>query len=283
METIESLLKNAKDLPTAPQVLPKLLEILQDERSTLEDVSDLISFDPALTARLLTYCNSALFAGAEPVTNVPEAIGRAGFNAIRLILTAACASTAFDLHPGTGVDAGSLWKHSLLTAFGSKFVGESAGADGNMLFTAGLLHDVGCIVLARAKGAAYGQIFARAELEKVPVDCWEKSVYGFTHADVGARLLEFWKLPTTIVECVRYHHNPPEAGPLEREATCICVGNILARTLEHPLSGYGIGGGQLLTSMEFLGMTSQLMSEFSLHMQENWRYVNAMLRGGCTR
>jgi putative nucleotidyltransferase with HDIG domain len=278
MDIIYKLLESVKDLPTSPQVLPKLLEVLQNENSDIEAAGDLITFEPALTARLLKYCNSAFFAGAEPVASVPEAIGRVGFDAIYLLMTTACGNEAFALPPGCGLDSSQLWKHSLLTAFGAKFVAEATGGDSNMLFTAGLLHDVGRVVLAKTKGVEYGQLLARAEREKLPATYWEKSAYGFTHAEVSACMMQKWHFPARIGKCVRYHHQPQEAGDGRTDAACVYLGNLLAHTIGEPAASNEIPRAELDQVMELLRVTSNDMNDFGNRMQENWAFVNTLLR-----
>jgi len=278
MDPIYKLLETVKDLPATPQILPKLLEVLQNENSDIEEAGDLITFEPALTARLLKYCNSAYFGGSEPVGSVPEAIGRVGFDAIYVLMTTACGSAVFTLPPACGLDGGDLWKHSLLTAFGAKFVAESNGGDSNMLFTAGLLHDAGRVVLAKTKGVEYGKLLAQANAEQVPATLLEKPAYGFTHADVSACMLKVWHFPVPLIQCVRYHHLPTEAGEAQNDAACVCIGNVLAHTIDQPLGSCGISGTELARAMELLGITSQDMNDYSDRMRENWEFVNALLR-----
>ena len=278
MESIYKLLETVKDLPAAPQILPKLLEVLQNENSDIEEAGDLITVEPALTARLLKYCNSAYFGGADPAASVSEAIGRVGFDAIYLLMTTACGSSAFTLPATSGLDAGQVWKHSLLTAFGAKFVAEATGGDSNMLFTAGLLHDVGRVVLGKTKGVEYGRLLARAELEGVHATVLEKSAYGFTHAEVSACLMQNWHFPARLAKCVRYHHLPFEAGAAQTDAACVCIGNVLAHTIDQPLSIYALPSNELTQALELLGIVSQDMNDYGDRMKENWTLVNTLLK-----
>ena len=129
MEAIYKLLREVKVLPPSPQVLPKVLDALHHEQTTLEEVGDLIALDPALTAKLLHYCNSGYFAGREPVASVPEAIGRVGFQTIFSLVSAVTSSKSFNLPDGSRLDGAQLWRHSLTTAFGCKFIAEDIGED----------------------------------------------------------------------------------------------------------------------------------------------------------
>jgi len=208
MEEIYKLLREVKALPPSPQVLPRVLDALRHEQTTLEEVGELIALDPALTAKLLHYCNSVYFSGREPVASVPEAIGRVGFQTIFSLVSAVTGSKSFNLPAASGLDGTQLWKHSLTTAFGCKFIAEDIGEESNLLFTAGLLHDIGRVVLAQAKGVEYGRLLTEAARTGAKPLEREKAAYGFTHAEVGACLLETWKLPVPLVQAVRFHHQP---------------------------------------------------------------------------
>jgi len=232
MEVIDKLLANTKDLPASPQVLPKLLDLLRNDGATLEDVGELIALEPAITAKLLQYCNSAYFRGAEPVSNVAEAIGRVGFQTIYVLVTIVTGGNLLALPAGSGLDVGRLWQHSLTSAFASKIVAEFVDSDVNMLFTAGLLHDMGRVVLAKAKGPEYARLIQRATVAKTSLVDAEIESFGFSHADVGACLMEKWILPEPLVKSVRYHHRPSAANGAKQNAACICVGNSLAHAAD---------------------------------------------------
>ena len=276
MEPVYKLLREVKTLPPSPQVLPKVLDALRHEQTTLEEVGELISLDPVLTAKLLHYCNSVYFSGREPVSSVPEAIGRVGFQTIFALVSAVSGSKAFSLPPGSGLDGAQLWKHSLTTAFACKFIAEDIDADANLLFTAGLLHDIGKVVLAQAKGAEYGNL-----LSKTPAGAnataLEKSAYGFTHADVGACLMDTWKLPVLLVEAVRCHHQPSSAGGVKKLAAGVCVGNALAHRFEHPADDLAGSLPELPGALTLLNLGERHMELYDEQMQENWEFVNRLI------
>jgi putative nucleotidyltransferase with HDIG domain len=277
MEAVYKLLREVKTLPPSPQVLPKVLDALRDELTTLEELGELIALDPVLTAKLLHYCNSVYFSGQEPVSNVPEAIGRVGFQTIFALVSAVTGSKSFNLPPDCGLDGGQLWKHSLTTAFACKFIAEDVGEESNLLFTAGLLHDIGRVVLAQAKGAQYGALFNDALKAGADVTEREKSAYGFTHADVGACLMESWKLPALLVQSVRFHHQPSLAGTAKKTAASVCVANALAHIFEHPAEKQAASNSELQRALELLGLGSRHLEIYDGQMQENWDFVNRLI------
>jgi len=276
MEPVYKLLREVKVLPPSPQVLPKVLDALRHEQTTLEEVGELISLDPVLTAKLLQYCNSVYFSGREPVSNVPEAIGRVGFQTIFSLVAAVTGSKSFNPPPDSGVDGSQLWKHSLTTAFACKFIAEDIDMDSNLMFTAGLLHDIGRVVLAQAKGAEYGKLYNEAVASGADATPLEKAAYGFTHADVGASLMETWKLPVMLVEAVRFHHQPTSGGGFKKLAAGICVGNGEAHRFEHPADN--VTSAELKGALDLLSLGPRHLELYDEQMQENWDFVNTLIQ-----
>jgi putative nucleotidyltransferase with HDIG domain len=277
MEPVYKLLREVKVLPPSPQVLPKVLEALRHEQTTLDELGELITLDPVLTAKLLHYCNSVYFAGREPVGNVPEAIGRVGFQTIFTLVSVVTGSKTFDLPDSSGIDSAQLWKHSLTTAFACKFISDDIESDGNLLFTAGLLHDIGRVVLAQAKGVEYGRLYNQAVSTGGNTTALEKSTYGFTHADVGACLMDTWKLPVVLVESVRYHHQPASAGGMKKLAAAVCLGNALAHKFEHPADADN-PKPELQAAQNLLAVGDRHMELYDEQMQENWDFVNRLVK-----
>jgi len=227
MDRIQEHLKHVEVLPLSPTLLPKLLSKLSDVDANFDEVVEIIAFDPSLTAKLLQICNSAYFGHKSEVNSVADAVSHIGYQAVYLLVAMINGSNCFPQPSPQGVDAVKLWRHSVLVAFYAKFVAESAEADGNALFTAGLLHDLGKIIL--------GQETAPPDLFRTASDAAslarEQAVFGCTHAEVGGALLEEWKLPAAIVAAVRHHHAPREAAePARRQAACVSLADLIAHS-----------------------------------------------------
>ena len=232
MEKIRLLLDKVEVLPLSPSLLPKLLPALSDVDTNFDEVVRVISMDQSLTAKLLQICNSAFFGQTEPVATVAEAVSRVGYQSVYLLVATINGSNCFPCPSPKGIDTGKLWRHSITTAFTAKFVAESAGLDGNLLFTAGLLHDIGKMVLAQAQPLALGNALYQptiaAGIER------EVMMFGCTHAEVGAALLEKWKLPEQLALAVRHHHEPEAARDFAPIAACVNLGNYVTHSELHP-------------------------------------------------
>ncbi len=232
MDIIHKHLNQVEVLPMSPTLLPKLLPKLSDLDTNFDEVVEIIAFDPALTSKLLQICNSAYFGHKSEVNSVAEAVNHVGYQAVYLLVAMISGSSCFPHPSPPGVDGAKLWQHSIATAFNARFVAESAGVDSNLLFTAGLLHDLGKVILGQEQVPAAAGIFGApsdaASLAR------EEKIFDCTHAEVGAALLERWKLPSQIVIGVRHHHEPKEAPGFHRITACITLADFVTHSQKHP-------------------------------------------------
>jgi putative nucleotidyltransferase with HDIG domain len=258
MDKVRKHLDKVEVLPPSPTLLPKLLPKLSDVDTNFDEVVEIIALDPALTSKLLQICNSAYFGQESEVNSVSDAVNRVGYQAVYLLVAMINGSGCFPQAGPGGADAAKLWRHSVSAAFNSKFVAESAEQDGALAFTAGLLHDLGKIILGQEPLPAGVELFRgpsdTASLQK------ELELFECDHAEVGAALLDQWKLPTPIVAAVRHHHEPKAAAEYDQVAACVCLGNLVTHSQDRP---------RLLEQPEF----KQLMEHLNLPLEslKRWR------------
>ncbi|MFP4172175.1 MAG: HDOD domain-containing protein [Candidatus Hydrogenedentota bacterium] len=203
-QTIASI----RSMPGLPAVLTQVMETVQDPEASALDLSQFIASDQTLAAALLRVVNSAYYGFYREVSSVTTAIVILGFLEVRNLVLAV---TAYNTLSSSRAARG-LWRHSLEVAIGAQrtarlmSVPPAAGP-----FVAGLLHDVGKVVLQDLYPEAYRlaaqQSWDRAE----PVCVGERDVFQLDHAEAGAILAEHWNLPEPIVEAIRYHHEPSHA------------------------------------------------------------------------
>lgn len=274
MDKISELLEKVEILPASPALLPKLSRALGNVHNTdLDEIVDIIAFDSALTAKLLQIANSAYFGSDTPITSVGEAVSQVGYDAVYLLAASISGENFLRPPPGTGLDAVLLWKHSVTTAFGAQRIASAAGLDGNLLFTAGLLHDLGKVVLAGAHGTSYTSMFDPAKRGPLSLVEWEKKHYGCDHAQVGAALLERWKLPAPIVGAVRFHHQLSAAGENAPFAAGICLGNVLSRSLEQPVFSLDTANPDIDPALQLLNLTATDLGTQWDRIYKNWEFV----------
>jgi putative nucleotidyltransferase with HDIG domain len=273
MDKIRTLLAKVEVLPLSPTLLPRLLPKLSDVDTNFDEVVEIIAFDPALTSKLLQICNSAFFGQDTKVVSVAEAVSRVGYQAVYLLVAMINGSNCFPMPSPGGVDAAKLWRHSITTAFNAKFVAESASVDGNLLFTAGLLHDIGKVILGQEQSPASAGLFHAptdaASLER------EKTVFGCTHPEVGAALLERWKLPAQLAVAVRYHHEPKAAQGFERIAACVTLGNLISHSEEYPKV---LERDEFKEALALLDLSVDHMNRWAERLRDHQSLVSGMSR-----
>jgi putative nucleotidyltransferase with HDIG domain len=239
MPTLDNYLQQIRTLPPAPRVLVELLPLLRANDTDTGKIVELIAYDPALTTKVLCRCNSAALGLAAPVENVEDAITHLGFNEVyRLVAMLVSQSTLGAAQKGYGMAAGDLWRHSAVVAFASRLVAKSFFSDENTAFTAGLLHDIGKILLNWALVDAYPGVAEKIRDLGYSFSGAEKEVLGLDHAELGGRILAHWNFPENLVRAVWHHHDPLRAHPCEQLAAYVHLGDLMAHAL-----GIGDGAG----------------------------------------
>jgi putative nucleotidyltransferase with HDIG domain len=207
---LRSIVGTIDTLPSLPRLCLELTQALSVKGASAHDVAVIIEQDPAMTAKLLQLVNSSYFGLAQPMTNAEQAVGYLGFELLRgLIMDARIFGSVDRALSVWGLPFERLQQHSLLTAqIASEVVSDAALRQD--AYTAGLLHDIGKIVLTVGAPATMSTILTAsrtgAQLEEA------EAFGGVTHAEVGAYLLGVWGLPSVIVEAVAHHHSPTRAA-----------------------------------------------------------------------
>lgn len=273
MEKIKQLISSVEILPPAPNLLSKLLVAINDIDVNFDEIVNLIEVDPSLTAKLLQICNSAFFGSDEPLIEVREAVSRIGYQSIYLLVSMIKGSESFRLTPATRNESAALWKHAVTTAYASQFVATAAGTNASLAFTAGLLHDIGKVVLFKERPDYYKLLTKKAADSKTSPYEFEIASYGLSHAEIGYNLLIQWKLPEALSESVRFHHTPQGAGGNERSAACLYIGNVLAHGPDYPDSQHQ---PTFASSQAALNLTNHDIQSCIEQIKENWSKVEQM-------
>ncbi|MBI4616514.1 MAG: HDOD domain-containing protein [Planctomycetes bacterium] len=221
-ERILSRIEEAQSLPSLPIIIEKLDKVLNDPQADAGDIAQVLILDPALAARILRMINSAFFGLSRKVERIDQAVVFLGVNQIRTLALTASVFSLFSREKGELFDPLKFWEHSLSVAIGcrliAKTLNEKAAETGGKAidvedaFLAGLLLDVGKILMALYFPPAYEKIRRLAQAKKVPLYDAELAVLGVRHTDIGHRLFEKWGIKPDITSAARYHHEPGTAG-----------------------------------------------------------------------
>lgn len=233
--TVEELIKDITTLVSFPVVGVRVNEMVSKPNVSASEIGKVISQDPALTARLLRIANSAAFGLTAQVSTVSRAVTVIGNKLIRDLVLATSTINAFEGIPNELVSMENFWRHSLLCGLSARILAERRGMKNTeTLFIAGMLHDVGQLVIFRKLPAQAKEalLLSIEGPEDFALHNAEQQIFGFDHAQVGAALLRHWSFPPLLVECAEYHHAPTRATHFPVEAALVHVANSVAQLAE---------------------------------------------------
>jgi len=230
MTSLKDLVAAAPNLSCRPDSVVSLMEIIEDPVVEAKKLVPIVEHDPGLAAGLLKLTNSTLYSFKRRIGSPQEALILVGnLTFARLCFTLSLEPILHRDLPGYNLDLDTLWQHSLTTAYGSAFLVKAMGL-GEMrdrAFTAGLLHDIGKLVLDGGLAGEGPQDDEETGSLRVTTDD-EIRRTGYSHAEAGAALLESWDLPEATVEAVRFHHTPLKATRNRRLALAVNVADQVA-------------------------------------------------------
>ena len=221
-ESVRVLVGSIDVLPSLPTLYMELVSEIESPTSSMESVAKIIARDMAMTTKVLQLVNSAFFGLPRTVTHPAQAIGLLGLDTVKSLVLGVQVFSAFHGAQGALGMIEKLWKHSIATGHLARAIAESERAPLHLTeiaFTAGLLHDIGVLILAANLGQPYQEILQAAGSSGTSLSAAEREQFGATHAEVGAYLLGLWGLGDGIVEAVAFHHAPTQClnqafGPL---------------------------------------------------------------------
>lgn len=240
-ERLRQLIGQMENLPSLPSLYGEIVEKTQDADVTLDEIGDTIARDLAMTAKILKLVNSAFFGLRREISSLTDAIAYLGIDTIKSLVLTVNAFSQFEGQELEALPIEKIWAHSMEVALYAQKIARAEGADAKIVqeaFAAGMLHDLGKLILAFNFPADYLKLLAAGEAGGEPLTLKERTVFGADHADVGGALLGLWGLPVPVVEAIALHHQPSRALIRQFTAlTAVVAANALARDP---------GGGALL-------------------------------------
>jgi HD-like signal output (HDOD) protein len=232
-DQISKLTASLQNLPSLPELYLEIADALQSPTASAERIAGIASKDPAIAAKLLQLSNSAFFGFSHKIATVEEAVQLLGAGVIQSLAMAVPLFSSFSRAKCPSFSIDQLWEHSIQAAFLSQRIVRDQFQDFHLAeqaFCAGLLHDLGKIILADGLAVEYGVVLKEAMETRTPLVDMERKHFQVTHAEVGAYLLALWGLPIPLVEAVANHHHPHHCGVHE-----LCLAGVvhLANTLLH--------------------------------------------------
>ena len=221
--TIETLLLYDSELSSLPEIFIRVSELLDDENSSSVQIGQVVETDPSLTSRILKMVNSAYYGFQNTVASISQAISILGRDRIRQILVGAVLGGVFGNMKNKVFFMEDYWHHSVKTAILSRLLcRESKISDeAESLFTAGLLHEIGRLILVQKMPELAQEVENAVETEGENIYQAELRIFGYTHCEVGAAFITHWGLPDILSEISKYHHTPEKAEKYVQEVKIV--------------------------------------------------------------
>jgi len=210
--TLEQIVQSVQDLPSMPAVVMELLSSIEQDDIDISVLAKKVSYDQALTARTLRLANSSSYGLQVKVTTIQQAITYLGFQTTRNLITAAALTGCFPSGSCPGFNDKAFWRHSIATAACARALARRMRFNQDVAFTAGLLHDIGRLVLVSADPQAYAEVVALRAREDIEWQDAEGTVLGVDHVEAGVALAQQWNFSDTMRQAIAYHHAPDTVG-----------------------------------------------------------------------
>ena len=263
MEDLKNIISS--NLPTASNIVSEVIKTIYDRSSSALDIAEILEKDPPLSAKILKVANSAYFAPTSEINSLQRAVVILGFDTIKeVVTTTSVAHYFFDSDSDDEIDRSGLWIHSVGTAKTAQLISEKMGFEqSDTMYTIGLLHDIGKLLLVLCFPEKYCKIIQLAKKEKSHVILAERKVLNLDHAMIGKVLCDLWKLPESLTEVIFYHHDPSFASPENQKLTqVIALADHICRK-----AGIGNPGDETIPKLSaetkaLLGPSSRKASDF---------------------
>jgi putative nucleotidyltransferase with HDIG domain len=215
------------EIPSSISVSAEIERLTNDPNSSVEQIGNLLRVDPALTAKVLKLANSAVFAHTQRIVSINQAITQLGFAEFRKLTGAI---TYLNTFRPKHLNYQKYWLHTLTVAFLAVRLNEicKASINPDRLFTGGILHDIGIMILDSYYSDIYKKVFEISTNKRIDLSVVEESVLGINHAEVGAIMMTKWRLPEQFVDIILHHHKPQYSQVVQTDTKLIYIANFIA-------------------------------------------------------
>ncbi|MCX7966384.1 MAG: HDOD domain-containing protein [Syntrophorhabdaceae bacterium] len=256
--------ENTQNLPTIPATLKNILNFLENSSISINKISDFISKDPVLTMKVLKMINSPVYGFPGRISSVNQAVLLLGLNVIKGMLLGV---SVFELMQKAMT---GLWEHSLGCAALSNLLAKKKGLKSPEDVTiAGLLHDIGKVLLAVNIPELYEKLIAATDKHGFTILEEENAVLGVNHAEVGSWIAKKWNFPNQLIEIIQFHHEAHKAKTANLECCIVHLSDVLIRA-----KGFGFAGDHFVPEVnqhawDNIGLSEGDIKELLINMEES--------------
>ena len=206
------IINQIDSFPSLPSTVSRVMEITGDPESSAEDLMKVLLVDQSMCTTLLKIANSAFFGLPRQIDTIEKAVMVLGFDEIRNIVLGKAVFNSFNkIHKGNRERVEHFWYHTFICGLAGKIIAEDCRLSASEFFIAGLIHDIGKLAMLMSLDGDYTQILEITGITQINSHLKEKELFSISHDEVGARLLNRWLFPETLLSTVRHHHLPKSA------------------------------------------------------------------------
>jgi putative nucleotidyltransferase with HDIG domain len=201
---LETAIMTAADLPTIPVVAIKVMQLIESEKATAEELAKIVASDPAVAARVLKISNSSFYGCQRQIQTLSSAIVVLGFSTLRSLVVAASVKQVYKPY---GLTERMLWEHSFAAGLAARIIAaQTRAANEEEAFLAGLFHDIGKIIMNTLDRVKFQEVMQHCYNEGISFGEAERGVYPFSHDEVGAYVIKKWNFPEVLTTAILQHH-----------------------------------------------------------------------------
>lgn len=277
--TPEKLVRETKSVSSLPSAFTRLNEAVNSSRTSTHDIAKIISEDPSLTARLLRIANSALYAFPSKIDTITKAVTVIGTRQLRDLTLGTSVIALFEGIP-TDINMETFWRHSIACGVTARILATyRRETNVERFFVAGLLHDIGRLILLLKLPNETSEALRKAKSENELLHKIEKDMFGFDHADVGSTLLKLWKIPEHTVTAVGFHHRPSQLRKFHVDATVIHISDIIVHVMQMGNSGEDFAPNLNNNAWDQLGLPVSVLSSTLTQLQQQYEEAVELVLG----
>lgn len=259
--TLEWLVERTRTVYSLPFFYERLNEAISHPRSSIMDISKIITEDQGLTARILRLANSPMFGYYSKVDSITKAVTIIGTQQLRDLALASSVMGVFRDIPEEIINMTHFWQHSIACGIVARCLAVSLRENNvERYFVAGILHDIGQLIMCTGVPAIARELMVTSRTRHEPYVLTERAELGFDHGELGGALLTNWKIPQNIGEPVAYHHEPHLSPSYPLEAAIVHVADIICQALQFGATGEWCVSRLEETAWERLGMPVSMLA-----------------------
>ena len=280
---VKRVVSNIRNLPTPPVVFHQIQKVINDPSVNATQVASILAEDPAMSVKVLKMTNSAFYGLAREIESVRQAVVIIGFEAIKNLVLSA---SVLDMFKGKNMDQEyqeKFWRHSLSTAVCCRLLArklrDRAVVDADAAFSAGLLHDVGKMVISYYLPDEHALFIAERQKDKQSKDHEiEERLFGYHHAQIGGFLAAQWKIPRRLTDAIEFHHHPAMDLGEESIASLVHLANFIAKRTYYDRSEQHLIGGLDPWVTQTMGIQTSDIDAFAESLKDEYNKAETFMQ-----